>query len=148
MSGPCGHGQGPQEIGYYHLNGLMLQTDNVFSATVNELLDQKTNVEYRLSLRYGVGGEREERFYDLAKRRYEYEDTYALYEEYRRHTPKTEQMDYNQFDETLWDREVHEFYGHNVLGMNIFLRSQRPQGHSQRVERTILERIRLGGYAE
>lgn len=57
---------------------------------------------------YALG--QEQRFYDLAKRRYEYEDTYALYEEYRRHTPKAEQMDYAQFDEMLWNREAHAFY--------------------------------------
>lgn len=47
----------PQEIGYYYLNGLTLQTDDSFSSTANDLLDQKTNVGYRLSLRYGVGEE-------------------------------------------------------------------------------------------
>ena len=53
--GPVTTARVPQEIGYYYLNGLTLQTDNAFSATTNELLDQKTGVEYQLSLRYGVG---------------------------------------------------------------------------------------------
>lgn len=55
--GPVTTARVPQEIGYYYLNGLTLQTDNAFSATANELLDQKTGVEYQLSLRYGVGEE-------------------------------------------------------------------------------------------
>ncbi len=66
--------------------------------------------EYREDAVYAWG--QEQRFHDLAKRRYEYElqDTFALYEDFCSHTPEAEQMDYNQFEEMLWNREEHEVY--------------------------------------
>ena len=66
--------------------------------------------EYQKEAVYTWG--QEQRFHELAKRRYEYElqDTFTLYEEYRSHTPEVEQMDYNQFEEMLWKKEEHEVY--------------------------------------
>lgn len=66
--------------------------------------------EYQKKTIYARG--QEQRFHDLAKRRYEYElqDPLALYEEYCSRTPESEQMDYYQFDEMLWEKEEHEVY--------------------------------------
>lgn len=56
--------------------------------------------------------EQEQRFHDLAKRRYEFElsDIDALYEEYCDCTPKEEQMGYAQFDDMFWRNTEHEVY--------------------------------------
>ena len=47
----------PDEIGYYYLNGLNLQTDNEFEASTSHFVDTESGVEYRIALRYGVGEE-------------------------------------------------------------------------------------------
>lgn len=44
----------PEKIGYYSLNGLSMQTDNEFKASMSDIVDEKNGVEYHLSLQYGV----------------------------------------------------------------------------------------------
>ena len=66
--------------------------------------------EYQKESIYTWG--QEQRFHDLAKRRYKYElqNTFVLYEKYCSRTTETEQMDYNSFEEMLWNKEEHEVY--------------------------------------
>ena len=66
--------------------------------------------EYQKESIYTWG--QEQRFHDLAKRRYKYElqNTFVLYEKYCSRTAETEQMDYNSFEEMLWNKEEHEVY--------------------------------------
>lgn len=54
----------------------------------------------------------EQRFHDLAKRRYELEeqDIFELYQEYCSRTPEEGRLDYNGFEEMLWDTEVNALY--------------------------------------
>ena len=47
----------PKVVGDYYLNGLVLRTDDAFQASTTRLLDQENDLEYRISLQYGVGEE-------------------------------------------------------------------------------------------
>lgn len=79
------------------------------------------NDDYQKKSIYAYG--QEQRFYDLAKRRYEFEfiDIDALYEEYCNCIPEKEQMSYSQFDDMLWEnieREVYDpLYEHGLLNI-------------------------------
>ena len=47
----------PKVVGDYYLNGLILRTDDAFQASTTRLLDLENELEYRISLQYGVGEE-------------------------------------------------------------------------------------------
>lgn len=47
----------PKVVGDYYLNGLVLRTDDAFQASTTRLLDLENDLEYRISLQYGVGEE-------------------------------------------------------------------------------------------
>ena len=47
----------PEVVGDYYLNGLILRTDDAFQASTTRLLDLENNLEYRISLQFGVDEE-------------------------------------------------------------------------------------------
>ena len=63
---------------------------------------------YRKKTAYSM--DQAQRFHDLAKRRYELEDTFALYQDYCSRTPPEGRMDYNAYEEMLWDTEGDQLY--------------------------------------
>ena len=47
----------PEVVGDYYLNGLILRTDDAFQASTTRLLDLENDLEYRISLQFGVDEE-------------------------------------------------------------------------------------------